>query len=230
MSISNLVLDFYQEVFRENIVETKNLMGFKNNQFNNPIMTPNFVLSSDLTKLEIEKQRKQLACEPLWFNCFNEFNPSKISLGKMILQPEYIVEKTTETFISGKERYSYQQSVDDNYLKLVEANSSNLNIVTQKKILSVFELNKANFEFYLCRNRESHIVAGATLIHTRRTTLLINGFVDFNSRGTGLFKRFFNNLRNHCYYRGTQHVFYWTFHPKLKGKSELFQQLSIYQE
>jgi len=231
MSISNEVIEFYIDVFNKNIVRSKNMVGFRNGIFDNPIMTPNFVLNENVTQEEIVFQTKQMKAERLWLNCFESRCNHESFGGEIILCPEFVMEtRSHSSQCVGHDfcviKVNEQSSIDE-YLGVVERNSFNLSIVTQKMILNVLLSNNANVEVLVSKSKVGEISCGATLIHGKKSTLFINGFVDNKFRGSGLFKNLNERAKRRCFDRGNKSVLFWTFNEKLKGRGENREHLKI---
>ncbi len=229
MNVAESVINFYLDVFKRDIVRTKNMIGFRNKFFVNPIMTPNFVLNK-ISDNEIAEQSLNIGTDDLWFNCFESFVDSSRLNKDVILSPEYIVETEIHNFDELELNYKVLDLYFGNsekYQTLVCDNSYNLPIATQINILKVLSHSDSKVETFVASNKRDDICAGATLVHGKATSMLLNGFVDEEFRGTGLFKAFHANCKRRCFELGSSAVFYWTFNDKLKGKGQYCEKLHI---
>jgi len=232
MNVKEIVLEFYTEVYKDNLIRTKNIIGFKNDFFNNVIMTPNFSLSNKISDKELQLHKDKLGRDKYWCNHFLSLGELQLKHKEKDLELQYVVEREVFPF----QQYSnFEFTVYSNisshlkldYMKSVERNTLGLSLNTLKLINEVIHQSNGKVEYFLSRS-PNKIEAGLVMIHSSETSLLINGFVDKEQRGSGLFKEFYGRALGHCFDRGSDNVFYWTFNKKLKNKGYCNEELTTF--
>ncbi len=230
--LSQIVFDFYQDVYANYLVRTDNLLGFSNEYFNNPIMTPNFCISTSCKKEEFENHKNLLGRDSYWCNHFFSINNSYVKEKKKLMCLQFILELNQVKFKANKElSISIVSDPSDDlieqYRLLVQENSYDLSISTQSKIHKVLKKSKANIEYLFCKFKDE-LIAGYLIVHGKKSSLFINAFVDFNYRNKGIVKEIHAKGVNHCLTMGQEAIFYWTFNNKLKNKGSSFEDLSVH--
>lgn len=231
MEIKDIVLSFYCEVYRENMIATDRLVGFKNLYFNNPIMCPNFLISDHATIDDILLHKQKLGRGEYWLNHFITSQEIAEEYFSQRARLQYVVEGRREIdFVKTDINYEIwsDRSRSDyvEFQKQVAKSSSALDIQTQNLINAVITNSCGKIE-YLVGRKSGKILAGLIIIHSSSSSLIINAFIDSKIRGQGYFKGLHQRVLTHCFENGSSHIFYWTFNEMLKNKGAICEDLRI---
>lgn len=218
MNVENVVFDFYRDIYRDQMLETNELLGFSNPFFNNPIMTPCFSKSLHPNLDEFDKFHRLLNRKSSWINSFNKIINKTPRLNLQYTVMNQVLENKFDDEFHLSLRSGLSKYEENELKRKTDENSFQLEIETQNQIHQVLKLAKAEIEYMLLTDHYN-IIGAVTIVHGEKSSLLINGFVDKEHRDRGLAKRIIAGSVNHCLGIGKTSVFYWTFNEKLQNKS-----------
>ncbi len=225
------LIAFYRSLYSSYLIEDDKMLFIKNNQFDNPIMSPCFIESD----YSIKDCKDLLAQHSIsWVYSFKPIINSILGNNQnLILSPFYVFERekiTCDKKSAIKFTSTYYEDLSchelSEFTQALIKNTPSLSQEVHHKILNVLVSSNARLEFIIGRSHNSSIVAGVILVHGHRGTLLVNGFIDSDKRSSGLFKEFHAFSVNHALDSGQEFCFYWTFNEKLKFKKK--EHLTVY--
>lgn len=230
--MEHIILDFYKDIYRKNIIKSDGVIGFRNSYFNNAIMSPNFLQCNKLNRNIIEEHRNTYKLDQYWLNVFNGKHIIKDEKLKKGLSLQYVLNNKK---IHNPHGYEYRFEVvghlfgktKNDFMKMTCLNSFGLDLDTQELIGRVVQESSANIE-YLVAYHGNNLIGGFTILHGKDYSLFINGSLSRAHRDKGVFKKMLATGINHSIDQGKLGSFYWTLNEKLKNKGNSTIELDIY--